>query len=191
MRSKLIISLIILSILAISALTFAIGTYNIMPEESEPPINAAVIEDAAPEIIPKQESPPTPKPEPPIVRRAKIAAVGDIMLHEWQFNDAFNPKTGQHEFDRKFEDISRYIQNADFAIGNLETTFSGTERGYAFFPLFNAPDSFGHAIKNAGFDFLMTANNHLNDKREGGLIRTLDFLDELGIAHHGAFRSQE
>ena len=187
MRPKLTISLTILSILAISALFFITGTYNTPPDEAEQAAVAVV--NPRPEPIIKPE--PHPEPQPPVIHRAKIAAVGDIMLHEWQFNDAFNPETGRREFDPKFGYIARYIQNADFAMGNLETTFSGTERGYAFFPLFNAPDSFGHAIKNAGFDFLTTANNHLNDKREGGLFRTLDFLDELGIAHHGAFRSQE
>ncbi|MFR3323636.1 MAG: CapA family protein [Oscillospiraceae bacterium] len=44
--------------------------------------------------------------------------------------------------------------------------------------------------KDAGFDLLSTANNHCRDKGLDGLYRTLDVLDEAGLAHVGTYRSQ-
>ena len=75
--------------------------------------------------------------------------------------------------------------------GNLETTFAGEDRGYSGYPTFNSPSSLGEALKNIGIDVLSTANNHSMDKRESGLISTLDALDEIGIAHTGTYRSKE
>ncbi len=127
----------------------------------------------------------------PKVYSAKIAAVGDLMLHEWQFNHARNSSTGEYEFDDCFEEVKEYLQDADLTVGNLETTFAGKEAGYSFYPTFNAPDSFGQALKNAGFDLLTTANNHSNDKKEKGIVRTIDVLDELGLEHFGTYKTKE
>ena len=46
-------------------------------------------------------------------------------------------------------------------------------------------------LKEAGFDLLSTANNHTKDKGYDGIFRTLDVLDEAGLAHVGTYRSQE
>ncbi len=127
----------------------------------------------------------------PEVYSAKIAVVGDLMVHEWQFRDAYNSKTDGYEFDYCFEEVKKYLQDADLTLGNLETTFAGKEAGYSFYPTFNAPDSFGQALKNAGFDLLTTANNHSNDKKEPGIVRTIDVLDELELDHVGTYKTQE
>jgi len=140
---------------------------------------------------PTPEPTPTPTPEPPPVYEAKLTFTGDLMVHEWQFNDAYSKETGEYDFDYCFEEVLDYLSGADFTIGNLETTFAGEERGYAWYPTFNAPDSFGDALKNAGFDFLTTVNNHCNDKGESGILRTLEQLDRLGLDHTGTFASQE
>jgi poly-gamma-glutamate synthesis protein (capsule biosynthesis protein) len=57
--------------------------------------------------------------------------------------------------------------------------------------MFNTPDSYSEALRDAGVNLMSTANNHTNDKREAGIIRTLDVLDELGIGSFGSFRTQE
>lgn len=45
----------------------------------------------------------------------------------------------------------------------------------------NFPDSFADAVKNAGFDLVATANNHLLDKDVDGAMRTLDILNKKGL----------
>lgn len=127
----------------------------------------------------------------PKVSDVKISVVGDLMVHSWQYNEAYDPSTGEYDFIHNFTDVKKYFADSDLVIGNLETTFAGKEIGYSDYPCFNTPDAFGDAIKDAGFNFLTTANNHCMDKHKDGLLRTLDVLDGLGIDHTGTFRSQE
>lgn len=127
----------------------------------------------------------------PIIKTAKLAVVGDIMVHDYQYNEAYDPTTGEYNFMHNFQDVKKYFRGNDLVIGNLELTFGGPDRPYASFPCFNTPDSFLDAVKDAGFDLLTTANNHSMDTGQAGVIRTLDKLDEYGIKHFGTYRSQQ
>lgn len=127
----------------------------------------------------------------PIVKQATLAVVGDIMVHDYQYNEAYDPANGSYNFMHNFQDVKKYFDGYDLVLGNLELTFGGEDRGYSSFPCFNTPDSFLDAVKDAGFDILTTANNHCMDTGKNGLIRTLDKLDEYGIAHMGTYRSTE
>lgn len=127
----------------------------------------------------------------PMIKQAKLAVVGDIMVHDYQYNEAYDPATGTYNFMHNFQDVKKYFQGYDLVLGNLELTFGGKDRAYASYPCFNTPDEFMDAIDDAGFDILTTANNHSMDTGKKGLIRTLDKLDEYGIDHMGTYRSQE
>ncbi len=127
----------------------------------------------------------------PVVKTVKMAVVGDIMVHDYQYNEAYDPATGEYDFMHNFQDVKKYFAGNDLVIGNLELTFGGPDRPYASFPCFNTPDSFLDAVKDAGFTLLTTANNHSMDTGKAGLIRTLDKLDAYGIEHFGTYRSQE
>ena len=127
----------------------------------------------------------------PVVKTVKMAVVGDIMVHDYQYNEAYDPATGEYNFMHNFQDVKKYFAGNDLVIGNLELTFGGPDRPYASFPCFNTPDSFLDAVKDAGFTLLTTANNHSMDTGKAGLIRTLDKLDAYGIEHFGTYRSQE
>lgn len=74
----------------------------------------------------------------------------------------------------------------------LETTFAGTTGGVrrkSHGPLFKCPDELAPALKRAGFDVLITANNHCMDFGVRGLRRTLRILNQNGIEHTGTFQS--
>ena len=118
-----------------------------------------------------------------------MAVVGDIMVHDYQYNEAYDPSTGEYDFMHNFQDAKKYFKGRDLVMGNLETTFGGGSP--TSYPCFNTPDSFLDAVKDAGFDLLTTANNHSMDTGRKGVIRTLDKLDEYGIEHFGTYRSQE
>ena len=120
-----------------------------------------------------------------------IAAIGDIMSHSTNFKNAYDSSTKTYDFSNTFKNIKSYIQNADIAIGNLETTFAGKSRGYSGYPTFNTPEALGKNLKDLGIDVLSTANNHSMDKGYTGLVSTLDYLDEYGISHTGTYRSSE
>lgn len=118
-----------------------------------------------------------------------MVAIGDIMCHTSNFQDAYNSETKSYDFSYVFEDIKDYIKNADIAIGNLETTFAGKDAGYSGYPNFNTPEQLAQNIKDLGVDVVSTANNHSLDKKYNGLVNTLDELDKVGLSHTGTYRS--
>lgn len=105
---------------------------------------------------------------------ATILSVGDLLPHSPIIKNAYNSKDGTYSFDSSYTYLKNYVQKADYAVANLETTMGGNENGrdYSGYPMFNAPDSFSVAAKNAGFDMLLTANNHAYDTGDHGIYRT-------------------
>ncbi|MFZ2287810.1 MAG: CapA family protein [Bacteroidales bacterium] len=114
---------------------------------------------------------------------------GDIMGHDGQIAAALNDSTGKYEYDSVFKYISPVISAADVTIGNLEVTLGGAP--YKGYPAFSSPDALTVACMNAGFDILVTANNHSADRGTKGLLRTIRVLDSLGIQHTGTWVSSE
>lgn len=119
----------------------------------------------------------------------KMTVIGDIMCHNSQYKDAYDGST--YDFSYVFDDIKDYISSADIAVGNLETTFAGKERGYSNYPRFNSPEQLAYNLKDTGIDVLCTANNHSMDTNYSGVVSTLDFLDDAGISHMGTSRTAE
>lgn len=120
-----------------------------------------------------------------------LAAIGDVMCHDTQYIDAYNTDTKEYDFSYVFDDIKFYTQTADIAVGSLETSFAGEERGYSNYPTFNTPDSLAYALKDIGIDVLSTAGNHCLDMGFSGLSRTIDVLNDADIAHLGTYKTQE
>jgi len=110
---------------------------------------------------------------------------GDIMGHDEQIWAAENRETHTYEYEDVFKYIKPVISEADIAVGNFEVTLAGPP--YTGYPAFSSPDQLAVACKNAGFDFLATANNHSADKGKRGVIKTINKLDSLGIPHTGTF----
>lgn len=120
-----------------------------------------------------------------------FVAIGDVMCHNTNYLGAYNSSTKTYDFMPAFVNVEKHIKKADIAIGNLETTFTGSEVGYSGYPTFNSPEELGIALKNIGVDILSTANNHSMDKGTKGVISTLDKLDKIEINHTGTNRSKE
>jgi hypothetical protein len=111
---------------------------------------------------------------------------GDIMGHDTQIESARQMGEGDYDYSTCFRYVRPYISAADIAIGNLEVTFAGAP--YKGYPAFSSPDALALALKEAGFDVLVNANNHAIDRGKAGVERTLDVLDSLGIIQTGVFR---
>lgn len=114
--------------------------------------------------------------------------VGDLMQHQGQI-DAARREDGSFDYGECFRYVAPEIKRADIAVANWEVTLGG--KPYTGYPAFSAPDEFLYAVRNAGFDVLLTANNHCLDRRKKGLERTLDKMDSLRILHTGTFRNRE
>lgn len=108
---------------------------------------------------------------------------GDLMQHQAQIDAARTAKG--YDYSSCFKQVKQEISRADLAIGNLEVTLGGLP--YSGYPAFSAPDEYLSAIKEAGFDVLLTANNHCLDRGKRGLERTILMLDSLHIPHAGTY----
>lgn len=120
------------------------------------------------------------------VKKITIAAVGDIMMHQGNLNNAYNPKTGIYDFSGSLEYITPLISKADLAIANFETVTAGPDSNYTSFPRFNTPDALLSALSKAGFDVLSTANNHCLDRGISGLTRTIQKIKENKMTNIGS-----
>lgn len=126
----------------------------------------------------------------PSPRAATLTFTGDLMVHSYQYEAAYDRTTNTYDFSNNFTSVKKYFKKSDYVVGNLETTLGGTSIGISDYPRFNSPDSFARALKNAGFDLLTTANNHCVDKGTDALIRTIDVLDKLKLDHIGTYKNK-
>lgn len=118
------------------------------------------------------------------VSTARISSVGDLLMHIPLINHA-KTSSGEYDFNYIYTYLSHYVEKADYAVANLETTLAGEEKGWSGYPSFNCPDTIVDATKTAGFDMLLTANNHSYDSRLAGFLRTQEVIDQKGMDRLG------
>jgi poly-gamma-glutamate capsule biosynthesis protein CapA/YwtB (metallophosphatase superfamily) len=117
--------------------------------------------------------------------KISLLFIGDIMGHDEQIWSAENRETHAFNYDDVFRYIKPVISEADIAIANFEVTLAG--KPYMGYPQFSSPAELAVACRNAGIDYLVTANNHAADRGKSGIIRTINKLDSIGIPHTGTF----
>jgi poly-gamma-glutamate capsule biosynthesis protein CapA/YwtB (metallophosphatase superfamily) len=115
--------------------------------------------------------------------------IGDIMNNQAMIDAACIEKNKKYDYNPNFKYIKPTIAAADIAIGNLELTMPG-KPPYTGFPHFRSPDAVADALKNAGFDVLVTANNHSNDSGAKGVKHTIEVLDQKKLLHTGTFKNK-
>lgn len=115
--------------------------------------------------------------------------MGDIMGHGPQIRSAYQNSEKKYNYDKVFEPLEDIISSVDFAVANLEVTLAGPP--YMGYPQFSSPDELAEACKNNGMDVLVTANNHSCDRKNSGIIRTVEVLDSFKILHTGTFKDEK
>jgi poly-gamma-glutamate capsule biosynthesis protein CapA/YwtB (metallophosphatase superfamily) len=118
-----------------------------------------------------------------------IAAVGDIMLGtSYPDSTTLPPNNARNSFKA----IAAELKNADVTFGNLEGSLldSGEPANYKLHQkskayLFRMPASYASVLKDAGFNVLSLANNHIGDFGDNGRKSTTKTLDSLGIQYAG------
>lgn len=190
---RLIASLVVLALIFFmgrAAITFCLGLFADgdhivqLPGQDSPIVSLSELSEP--------EKPAYIDPSEVVeIARAEFTVVGDVMLHmpivrTSQTADGYN-------FDDIFTYVKSYISGADYAVANLETTLSGTDGGneYTGFPNFNSPDQIAMSARNAGFDMLLTGNNHSYDYGTAGLKRTLNVLGSYDLASLGTIGDNE
>lgn len=124
------------------------------------------------------------------IYRVKLVFVGDIMGHDSQIASAEVEKNTLYNYSPCFEYIEPILKNADLAIGNLELTLPG-KPPYKGYPRFRSPNNLALDLRYAGFDMLVTANNHSNDAGKEGVLNTIATLDEYNFYHTGTFPNEQ
>ena len=125
--------------------------------------------------------------EPGARQGADLIFVGDAMQHQAQLDRAKELAGGKgYDYSDCFTLIAPEITGADYAVCNLEVPLGGGP-DYTGYPCFSAPDSYAQALKDAGFDMFLTANNHCLDRGDKGARNTLKALDRLGVDHVGTY----
>ena len=167
------------------------GCFGISADIPEPPRVAVETPAPTPTPEPVEPSPelePEPEPDPIEIR---IQLTGDVLLHRGPIEAA---RTGPNTFDfRPFlRDIKPFL-DGDLVITNMETPVDvlGENRDITTFPRFNAPFEILEALKYAGFNHLISANNHSFDRGFDGLLATVENFERAGIAQTGMYVDEE
>jgi len=116
-----------------------------------------------------------------------LVAVGDIMLAR-----GVGGWIRRNSPDYPFEHTREIISEGDITFGNLETTLATTGTklpGKGIW--FRAVPEAAEGLKNAGFDILSLANNHILDYDTPALMETIETLDVWGLGFVGAGENLE
>lgn len=127
-----------------------------------------------------------------------VAAVGDVLLHDSVQKRSAGLASG---FYALFSGVADLIQAADISFANLEgpaapgVAKNGKKvkepkrrydgRVYSGYPMFNYHPSVVQDLKLAGFDVLLTANNHSMDRYALGADLTVAAVKAAGLAYTG------
>lgn len=144
------------------------------------------LDTAAPMPLPT----PSAAPPSPVVHKAALAAIGDVLIHNSVYNDA-RTKDGGYDFKPMLEQVKGLLTQPDLLVANQESITGGEELGLSSYPQFNSPFQVGDALLDAGVDMITMANNHTLDKREKGVLSATAYWDKIGMPYTGAFRSAE
>ncbi len=129
---------------------------------------------------------PTEPPAPAKITEITIGSTGDVLMHSPVYNSC-KTSSGEYDFTELFQYVKPNFEDYDYFVANLETTLGGTENGrrYTSYPCFNSPDSIATALKDAGVDCFLTANNHCYDTGSHGIHRTQKVISDMGFDYVG------
>lgn len=117
-----------------------------------------------------------------------IIGVGDMMLGTNYPSESYLPPNDGKDI---LKPVHYILQNADLTFGNLEGCLltsggypkkcSDPSKCYAF----RMPEHYVNYLKEAGFDALSLANNHMGDFGDPGRTKTVEMLKSTGINFAG------
>jgi len=126
----------------------------------------------------------------PVRKTVTLVATGDILMHNTQIASG-QQSDGSFQFDSFFAPVRSLIEYGDYASTNFEAALAGGDSGYTGYPKFNSPDEMATTLKEAGYDLVITSNNHILDRGYLGAIRTMSVLRNAGLDIVGTYQSQE
>lgn len=116
---------------------------------------------------------------------ARIMANGDLLYHDIIYISA-KKADGTYDFHENFEYVKPWLKQADLVLGDFEGTVN-KDHYLAGYPLFNAPGEVMDAIKDAGYQVLDLAHNHILDSQIEGVVSTADAIEKAGMTPVGVY----
>lgn len=116
---------------------------------------------------------------------ARIMANGDLLYHDIIYISA-KKSDGTYDFHDNFEYVKPWLKQADLVLGDFEGTVN-KDHYLAGYPLFNAPGEVMDAIKDAGYQVLDLAHNHILDSQIEGVVSTVDAIEKAGMTPVGVY----
>ena len=110
--------------------------------------------------------------------KISMIAVGDNLTHKTIYTKCYDRETGTFNFDPIYEDVRDTISSYDIAVVNQETIFVEKDSDISDFPRFGTPFAMADALANAGFNVVLHATNHVNDKGTAAIEKTLKYWHE-------------
>lgn len=195
--ATVLITFLILALIAATGFVIwlCIDLVNREPAQTAPTIDTTLVLPT--ETTPEETETVPPTTEPPVpehvVSTATISAQGDLLMHLPIFTagTACNLGNGNYDFESIFRYVKDTVSSYDFSLANLETTFGGDNYKYQGNPEFNCPDPLIDSVVEAGYDMLMTANNHAADTTGEGITRTVEVVRGAGIPTLGTQLNDE
>ena len=116
---------------------------------------------------------------------ARIMANGDLLYHDIIYISE-KKADGTYDFHENFEYVKPWLKQADLVLGDFEGTVN-KDHYLAGYPLFNAPGEVMDAIKDAGYQVLDLAHNHILDSQIEGVVSTADAIEKAGMTPIGVY----
>lgn len=107
-----------------------------------------------------------------------VTASGDMLYHRPLYLSSFDGVN--YDFANDYDQVKPLISSADIALGDFEGTIN-PHKEIGGFPLFNAPTTVVDSIKDAGFDVIDLAHNHILDTGIEGVTTTAKAFHDAGL----------
>ena len=164
---------------------------NSLTDDTDSSTESGYVESSSAESGSSQKTTPQQPSDGSV--RIKFLAAGDNIIHENVFIDAKNrARDGEdYNFYDMYVDIKDFVNSADLKFVNQETPLGGAELGYSGYPNFNGPQEAGEALVDIGFNIVNIATNHMLDKKEAGLIGSIDFWNSQPVTLLGGYYNKD
>jgi poly-gamma-glutamate synthesis protein (capsule biosynthesis protein) len=115
----------------------------------------------------------------------KLNAVGDVMLGDFPLTLGFGvgSSIGKNDHVGLFDGITHVLKNCDICFGNLEVVLSniGLKKKDIISSQMRGDPCFVEILKDAGFNVMSVANNHILQHGSGAFYDTIERLVQNGI----------
>ena len=118
-------------------------------------------------------------------KTVRIMANGDLLYHDELYMSA-QKADGSYDFSENFTYVKDWLHQGDLVLGDFEGTIR-SDYPLGGYPLFNAPEAVVPAIKDAGYQVVDLAHNHILDSGLEGVFTTAKAFEDHGISPVGVY----